>query len=269
MEIMIKLLDIFLKKFIFKKTAFPDEREEIVVSGGEYDSPNRYKYNFIEPAITKLKELKSTGGSEPITWAVTTAGYSEKDIAKFQSVASDLGVGFQALGSANEFTNYLNSKSVGSYALSEARTSDQVTSMTVFGHGFTGSAEFAYNQEEGVKGFSWGIDNANQLNAGAFNNATIDFYTCNAGTYDSNRMSLVKAVSTSTNSIVSGYWGRTDYAPMNTGQGFGEKLNRNGNGNGFNTNGSLRLPSAGTRTVDGVSYPSTLITIYPSKYWKK
>jgi RHS repeat-associated protein len=243
----------------------PDGREGIVITGGEYDAPNRYKYNFVEPAITRLKELKSAGGSEPITWAVMTAGYSEKDIAKFQSIASDLDVGFQAIGSADELTNYLNSKSVGSYELSEARTGDQVTSMTVFGHGFAGSAEFAYNQgAETQQAFSWGMNNASQLNAGAFSNATINFYTCNAGTGDQFGIfgnSLVGSVANATNATVSGYWGKTDYATINTGQGFGAKLNRAWNG--FNTNGSLFMPSAGTKTVDGVSYPSTLFTISP------
>jgi len=243
----------------------PDGREGIVVSGGEYNDPNRYKSNFIEPAITRLKELVEAGGSEPITWAVMTAGYSEKDISKFQSIAKDLGVNFQAIGSAGEFTNYLNSKSVSSSELSEARTGDQITSMTVFGHGFVGSAEFAYNQRvEAQSAFSWGIVNAKQLNAGAFNDAIINFYTCNAGTYNNEGMSLIKAVSTTTNSTVSGYWGKTDYAQINNGQGLENKWNRYMNG--FNTNGSLFLPSAGTKS-DGTR--SILVTIYPANRWKK
>lgn len=80
--------------------------------GGEYDDENRYKYNFIEPAITKLKELISSGGNEPITWVVMTAGYSASDMEQFQNLANEMGVGFQAIGSADEFTNYLNSKNV-------------------------------------------------------------------------------------------------------------------------------------------------------------
>jgi hypothetical protein len=219
----------------------PDGREGIVVSGGEYDV-GRYKYNFIEPAITRLKELKAAGGSEPITWAVMTAGYSESDIASFQSLASDLGVGFQAIGSADEFTNYLNSKSVGSSELSEARTGDQITSMSVFGHGYAGSAEFAHGQSNREQ-FSWSTDNVKQLNAGAFNNATIDLYTCNSATDPIGGKSLANNLSYQTGSTVTGYRGQSTYTQMNNGQGFGAKWNRLWNG--YNTNGSIRLPQAG------------------------
>ena len=219
----------------------PDGREGIVVSGGEYDG-NRYKYNFIEPAITRLKELKSAGGSEPITWAVMTAGYSESDIASFQSIANDLGVGFQSIGSADEFTNYLNSKSVTGSGLSEARTGDQITSMTVFGHGYAGSAEFAHGQSNRER-FSWSTENVKQLNAGAFNNATVDLYTCNSATNTATGKSLGYVLSQQTGSTVTGYRGQSTYSQMNTGQGFGAKFNRLWNG--FNTNGSIRLPQAG------------------------
>ena len=219
----------------------PDGREGIVVSGGEYDG-NRYKYNFIEPAITKLKELKAAGGSEPITWAVMTAGYSESDMASFQSLANDLGVGFQAIGSADEFTNYLNSKDIGSSGLSEARTGDQITSMSVFGHGYAGSAEFAHGQTNREQ-FSWGTNNVTQLDAGAFNNATIDLYTCNSATNTATGKSLANNLSWQTSSTVTGYRGQSTYSQMNSGQGFGAKCNRLWNS--FNTNGSIRLPQAG------------------------
>ncbi|MDR2009796.1 MAG: RHS repeat-associated core domain-containing protein, partial [Bacteroidales bacterium] len=219
----------------------PDGREGIVVSGGEYDG-NRYKYNFIEPAITRLKELKSAGGSEPITWAVMTAGYSESDIASFQSIANDLGVGFQAIGSADEFTNYLNSKSIGSSGLSEARIGDQITSITAFGHGYAGSAEFAHGQDSREQ-FSWSTENVIQLNAGAFSNATIDLYTCNSATNTAKGKSLGYVLSQQTGSTVTGYRGQSTYIQMNNGQGVGAKWNRYWNG--FNTNGSIRLPQAG------------------------
>lgn len=220
----------------------PDGREGIVVSGGEYNSDDRYKYNFIEPAITRLKELKSAGGDEPITWAVMTAGYSDSDIEKFQSIASDLGVGFQSIGSADEFTNYLNSKDIGSSDLSEARSGDQITSMSVFGHGYAGSAEFAHGQDNQAS-FSWSTDNVSQLNKGAFNNATIDLFTCNSSTNTASGGSLGSTLSSQTGSVVTGYRGQSTYKHMNTGQGLGDRINRRWNG--FNTNGSQRMPQAG------------------------
>ena len=158
----------------------PNGEEGIVVSGGEHNN-GRYTYNFIEPAITPLKELKAAGGDESITWVVMTAGYSKEDIEKFQSVANDLGVGFQAISSAEEFTNYLNSKDIGTNMLSDARKNDKITSLTVFGHGIPGSAEFAYGQQV-VSLFSWGLTGVEKLNKGAFDNADINLYTCNSAT---------------------------------------------------------------------------------------
>ena len=219
----------------------PDGREGIVISGGEYDG-DRYKYNFIEPAITRLKQLKEAEGDEPITWAVMTAGYSDDDIAKFQSIAEDLDVGFQSIGSADELTNYLNSKDIGVSDLSEARQGDQITSMSVFGHGFAGSAEFAYNQDNQAS-FSWSKDNVKQLNKRAFNNATIDLYTCNSATNTANGTSLANDLSARTGCTVTGYRGQCTYRKMNEGQGWRAKWDRRRNG--FNTNGSIKLPQAG------------------------
>ena len=224
----------------------PTGMEGIVVSGGEYDDENRYKYNFIEPAITKLKELKAAGGSEPITWIVATAGYSESDLASFKKIADELGVGFQTISSADEFTNYLNSKDVSTTNLSDARKKDKITSMSIFGHGYVGSVEFAHNQDN-QNNFSWGIDKVNQLVASAFNNARVDFYTCNSATDTETRKSLGYVFSKQTGSIVTGFRGQSTYSQMNNGQGFSAKWNRNKNG--FNTNGSIALPQTGKDAV--------------------
>ena len=223
----------------------PDGNEGIVVSGGEYDG-KRYKYNFIEPAITKLKELKSSGSSEPITWLVMEAGYSESDIASFRQIASDLGVGFQTIASADEFTNYINSKNVGCSDLSEARKNDPITSMSIFGHGIDGFAKFAYRQSNDNY-FSWGINNIKQLKAKAFNNATVDFYTCNSATNPEKGKSLGYVFSQQTGAVVTGYRGKSTYAKMNVGEGIGAKWDRLWEG--FNPNGSVRLPQAGEGAI--------------------
>lgn len=238
----------------------PDGRERIVVTGGEYDSDDRYKYNFVETSINQLKQYVEAGGDDPITWAVMNVGYSDADIEKFQSIASDLGVGFQLVGSADELTNYINAKDVSIDGSTAARSDDQITGMSVFGHGFAGSAEFGYSQGSALQDqFSWGMSDAGSINAEAFNNANVCFYTCNAGTsVDGSGFgnSLIRKVAETTNSTVSGYWGRTDYATMNKGQGFGAKLNRRING--FNTNGSMSLPSPGRKSTGEAS---TLIRI--------
>ena len=223
------------------KMVDPNGEEGIVVSGGEYNG-DRYKYNFIEPAINRLKELKSAGGDESITWAVMTAGYSKEDIAKFQSIANDLGVKFQAIGSAEEFTNYLNSKDINSSSLSDARTGDKITSLTVFGHGFIGSVEFAYNQDD-QSSFSWGMESIGKLHRGAFENAIIDLYSCNSATDVEGKKSLAYTLAIITGSTVTGFQGQSTYSEMNKGQGFKAKWNRRLNG--FNSNGSVSLPKAG------------------------
>ncbi len=221
----------------------PTGMEGVVVSGGENDN-NRYKYNFIEPAITKLKELKAAGGSEPITWIVATAGYSESDLASFKKIADELGVGFQTISSADEFTNYLNSKDVNTTNLSDARKNDKITSMSIFGHGYEGSVEFAHGQDN-HKAFSWGTDKVNLLEAGAFNNAKVDFYTCNSATNidETEHSSLCYVFCKRTGSSVTGYRGQSTYSKINIGQGISAKWNRHKNG--FNTNGSVFLPRAG------------------------
>lgn len=225
--------------------ADPDGNERIVVSGGEYDG-ERYKYNFIEPAITKLKELKAIAGSEPITWLVASAGYSESDMADFKRVANELGVGFQTINSADEFTNYLNSKDVESSGLSKARMSDQITSISVFGHGYSGSVEFAHGQANSDQ-FSWGTDKVKKLNENAFYNTKVDFYSCNSATDTETERSLGYVFSQRTKTIVTGYKGKSTYTQMNNGEGFGAKWNRFWNG--FNTNGSVKLPQAGMGAV--------------------
>jgi RHS repeat-associated protein len=251
----------------------PDGREKIVVTGGEYTSDNRYKYNFVEPSIKQIKAYKAAAGTEQVTWVVMNVGYSDEAINTMRSVAKENGVSFVLLNSANELTNYLNSKSFSSADLSESRTVDQVTAISVFGHGFPGSMEFGYNQDtDGTNiiqsKFSFGIDDTSNLVEGAFNNPTIDIYTCNAmtpvGGYSFSKNSLGGAIHKKTGGTVSGYWGKTDYAHINDGQTFVDKLNRYWNG--FNTRGSVNLPQAGTKTVDGQTYKSTKVTLTSPNY---
>jgi RHS repeat-associated protein len=241
-----------------------DGLEKVVVTGGEYTDAKRYKYNFVEPAIKQIKAYKAVAGTEQVTWAVMNVGYSEKAIKKMERIAKRNGVEFVLLNSADELTNYMNSKGTSSSQLSEQRKADQVTDVTIFGHGFAGSMEFGYKQgAELQEKFSYGVDDAKKLDPGAFNNACIDIFTCNAGTpatgsYDF-ATSLVGEIANQTKSKVSGYWGRTDYAGINTGEGYGDKWDRWLND--FNTEGSQRLPGPGNKMVDGQTYPSTKVTI--------
>ncbi len=241
----------------------PNGLEAIVVTGGEYDSEKRYKYNFVETSIKQLWNLIKEGKDESITWAVMSAGYSKSDMKNFAAIAEALGVNFQAIDSDKGLTNYLNSKDTGNSKVSDERKDDLVTNVTVFGHGFSGKAEFGYNQGEPTRSnFSWGMDDASELDSNAFSkDSNICFYTCNAGT-DINGgwagKSLISTVSKSTKaSVVSGYWGRTDYATMNNGESKIDKIARFLNG--FNAGGSRSLPSPGKK--NGTNDKSTLISV--------
>ena len=88
--------------------------EYIVVSGSEHNTlaDRRYKYNFIEPAIKKLTELKQLNDGENITWLVSSTGYSDEDISNFTETAANLGVNICFFADKTEFLSYINEKSV-------------------------------------------------------------------------------------------------------------------------------------------------------------
>jgi len=217
----------------------PDGRSDIVVSGGEYDSNERYKFNFIEPAITRIKQLQKSGGGESITWLVMNAGYSGKQIKEFKDVASKLGVGFKLINSADDFTNYLNSFADTDDPYLEMCVDKRITHMSIFGHGFSGSAEFAYHQSS-QSNFSWSTDDAKQLDAGAFNNAVIDFYTCNSATGDESLAGVMNSVVGGT---TTGFKGQSSYSRINSWSwGRGKDSRKE---HGFDIRGSIWLPEAG------------------------
>jgi RHS repeat-associated protein len=233
----------------------PDGLEKIVASGGEYEG-RTFKYDFIEPAIKQLKNYKKNAGEEPVTWAVMTAGYSDDDISNFKGIADELGVGFQAINSADEFTNYLNSKNVENSNLSTERIIDQITEMSIFGHGVPGAAEFAYRQGQSQDVFSWSTKNIKQLDPSAFFYAQVDFYTCNSAT-NKNGESVAGTFSRQTNSATTGFQQLSDYAGINAGQGVGDRIwARALRGfNGFNPNGSKNLPTEGQNATRHKYYP--------------
>ena len=103
-------------------------------------------------------------------------------------------------------------------AVSGKEKADLITDVLVFGHGVVGSMEFGYNQtaEEKEK-FSYGMDDAEKLNADAFNNnsCSIDLYTCNPATpTDRDKKdlwtSLAAKIAIKTKTNVTGYEGRSD-----------------------------------------------------------
>ena len=244
----------------------PNGMENIVVSGGEYNDKKRYKYNFIETAIKQINDYKKEDPDEKTTWIVMNVGYSKKQIKQFEHAAKRNGVNLVMANSKDELTNYINSGSTSNSDLTEARKNDQVTDLTVFGHGYASQMAFAHNQPVDAatkESFTFRIGDVSKLNAGAFNQAQINLYTCNPATNpaDPNNYSqndLVHSIANQTNSTVTGLWGRSDYANINQGEGWRDKTNRAIWG--FNPDGSQHLPQPGFKDA-ALKIPSTWVTV--------
>ena len=109
--------------------------EYLVVSGSENNTifDRRYKYNFIEPAIKKLKELKGLNDGEQITWLISSTGYSKTDIKNFKNTAESIGVNIEFFSNKDEFIGYINSKGV--VGSNKACDEDKIRKIAVFSHG--------------------------------------------------------------------------------------------------------------------------------------
>ena len=213
--------------------------EAIAISGSEYDN-GRYKYNFIEPAIKKIIEYKSTVGDEQVTWLVSSTGYSADAINKFQEVADYYGVTLVTFANKGELQNYLNSKSTSQWELSDSRTSDQITRLALFSHGVPGSVELGYNQAN-RSDLSLDANWIGGIFSAAFNNPNSAFYSCNTGTNgdDSFAQNWVNMAGGRTWAVVNN---TTWYGNMNDGESWQDKLDRWRVG--FNPYGSRHYPVA-------------------------
>ena len=209
--------------------------ERIVVSGSEY-SQNRYKYNFIEPAI---KLLKASGG----TWIISQTGYSQSDISKFTKVAKNLGVKLVLINSAQELYNYINSMSISNRWLSDIRKSCQISSFTVFSHGLVGKVSLGYNQGNKTASLEMTTDGISKNVIGeafsAYQYST--FYSCNTGTMRFPALSFAQVwaniVGGTTKAAVNG---TTWYGDINKGEGLLAKADWKFNG--FRQNGCKNYP---------------------------
>ncbi|MDX2172135.1 MAG: RHS repeat-associated core domain-containing protein, partial [Bacteroidota bacterium] len=228
-------------------TIDPNGMENIVVTGGEYTSDTRYKYNFVESAIKQIKDYQVKDSKESTTWAVMNVGYSPDEIELMQNTAKSMGVGFVLINSAKELSNYINSKTTTSSVVSKERKADKVTDVSLMGHGFVGSAEFGYHQgDEAQEKFSFGDEEVKLLDPTAFDNGCIDFYTCNAGTpLGKDQKSLAEKVADQTKTKTTGFHGKSDYKYINQGEGIRDKVRRFLSG--FDIFGSEKLPQGGMK----------------------
>ena len=166
----------------------PYGHEFIVVSGSEYEVPlahmpynpySRFKYNFIEPSIKKLRQLRADFPEENITWLVSAAGY-EKDIENFKDTASKIGVSIEFISDKDELFNYINTKGSGNTAQREA---DKITKFAVYSHGLPGVLALGFRQEnEENINITVNDLNPNNINRSSFDTPNSWFGSCNAGT---------------------------------------------------------------------------------------
>lgn len=206
-----------------------DGKEKIVVSGSEKDT-DRHKYNFIDPAIKALKSYKEANSNENITWVITSRGYSESDINKFEELSEKIGVGLVMIDKGRDLIRYFNQKSVSDKKLdesslipievvSEERLSDPITDISIFGHGVIGTLSLGYGYDStGDTGLDIKNEDIKLFNDKAFLRSDIYLYTCNAATPTIDvdlESSFAGQLSIKTKSRVYGYHGKTDYESMN------------------------------------------------------
>jgi len=201
--------------------------EIIIVTGGIEDNAVS-EYKFVETALKNINDLIDKGApNEDITWMVIEAGYTDKQLQRFQSTANNLEINFVPVEDKAEFISYINTKTTESVLTSEnLRTSDKIVEMSFFCHGqspkYTNSVEenqlsFAYHIE-GIESSAVDFTQSDiaSLDKQAFNETITTFYSCNAGTPDKNGASFAQEWANKTGGVSYGIRnGRTYYGAIN------------------------------------------------------
>ncbi len=201
-----------------------DSGNEIIIVSGGIDDGAKFECMFIEPALKNINdEIDSGTPKEDITWLVVNAGYTETQMNNFNDTANKIGVNFVEVNDKTEFTNYINNKDGG-----VTRTEDKITQMTFFCHGQ--SQRYSDEVNENRLSFAYGINELKEdrdnidflqndiasLERGAFDETLTVFYSCNAGTKDTDGKSFAQEWSNKTGGISYGIEnGRTLYGTIN------------------------------------------------------
>lgn len=201
-----------------------DSGNEIIVVSGGIDDNSKFDYMFIEPALKNVNDDIASGvPKEDITWMVVDAGYTETQMNNFNNTADKIGVNFVKVDNKSEFINYINNKDGGM-----TRAEDRITQMSFFSHGQ--SPIYAEEVKENQLSFAYHIENLTtnrenidflqsdiaSLEANAFDRTLTVFYSCNAGTNDTNGKSFAQEWSNKTGGTSYGIAnGRTLYSPIN------------------------------------------------------
>ena len=200
----------------------PFGTEKIVISGGVYSNKKKtegkFYYEFIEPAIKKLREFKEMNSNESITWLIASSGWDYEEKRQFEDVASDIGVGIKFIGNKNTLIDYINNKYE---ANKKTRHLDRITNFVVFSHGFlidSGVVSLGYNYIDDNYNTSLDIyksDIINSIYATAFNNPISYFYSCNTGTAGDN--SFAQTWVNKFKGVTYAFSGKSDYGSIGNG----------------------------------------------------
>ena len=197
--------------------------EALVISGLQVKG---YKYQFIETALHDIDVQKNQNNREDITWIVFVADevYNQHDIRHFNETAEELGINIEQISTKKEFINYINSKSKKDEELSDERKEDLIDYVSVFAHGqsiYTGSTNqlsFGYklaNSED----VNFKQSDISSLMDDAFDKTNTVFYSCNAGTADTEGKRFAQEWSNKTGGLSLGLQNaRTNYAFINSTQ---------------------------------------------------
>jgi RHS repeat-associated protein len=218
----------------------PTGEEKIIVIGGK-DKVQSDDAKFVNSGLLQLKNYINDVGNtgEQITVIITNDYMTEKmmngvsnEIKHIVGLAELRGhiengemsfynynVNIETVSTDSELVNYFNSKSKFSSNLSNERTNDKITSVSIFGHGLNGGRGFTPGYPLSTDSDSYGVNNnlgisdLSNLNSSAFNNSLIGLYMCNAAT-NSNGTNFAKELSKATKSNVYGWEGQTSYSSI-------------------------------------------------------
>ncbi|MED1287605.1 glycoside hydrolase domain-containing protein [Bacillus mycoides] len=158
-----------------------NQYECIVVSAKE--GPERgFRYNFIEPAIKKIRDLKQKYDNHKthVTWIIERNLYSNEEIFNFGETSTHWSVDVVFVDNKDQLINYINTQSTNG----TGKRLNKIIDFSWFGHGHRGYLDFGaqYQADADYKGH-FHKEDIQRLQTDAFAPGNIaDSYACNTGT---------------------------------------------------------------------------------------
>ncbi len=202
--------------------------------------------------------------NEPVTWAITTYGYSKKDLNHFEKVGKELHVDVRTFEDKDKLITYMNTGKDGK------RQDDKITLFANYSHG--GNLEgnsglwLAYREDKKTREkMDILIEDIQKFDPTAFDAPVSLFYACNTGT--GGEKSFAQAWVNQVGGVAQAAVGKTTYEYMNKGQKLGDRVNRNiYPGYGFYTHGSYDNPKPSSDQGAYWGYYSSNKDAYSTSY---